>query len=182
MFLLPVDQCVCVRALRVERCRWLSSKKVPLWLVFANADPDGEDVSIIFKVGDDLRQDMLTLQLMHLMDAIWSQAGLRLRMNLYGVTATGWEQGVIQPVAGAESMSKIQGSIASALKEDVLTHWLRALVPSAQAGGGWAGVVERFGRSCAAYCCATFVLGIGDRHNDNIMCTETGELFHIDFG
>jgi phosphatidylinositol kinase/protein kinase (PI-3 family) len=46
----------------------MNSKKLPLWLVMENEQTDGEKVMLIFKDGDDIRQDLLTLQLIRIMD------------------------------------------------------------------------------------------------------------------
>ena len=37
-------------------------------------------------------------------------------------------------------------------------------------------VIDNFTRSCVGYSVATYVLGIGDRHPDNIMVTKDGKV------
>ena len=67
---IPLNPKWVVTTLRVEKCGYMSSKMAPLWLVFNNADPTGDTIIVMFKSGDDLRQDILTLQLLRVMDKV----------------------------------------------------------------------------------------------------------------
>jgi len=86
----------------------MDSKMRPLWLVFENSDPFGEDIYLILKHGDDLRQDMLTLQMLRIMDKLWKKEGLDLRMNPYGCISTENRVGMIEVVLNAETIANIQ--------------------------------------------------------------------------
>ena len=59
----------------------MKSKKKPLWLTFKNADPLGDDIVVMLKCGDDLRMDMVTLQLFQAMQTLWFDGGLNLKMT-----------------------------------------------------------------------------------------------------
>eukprot|EP01102_Stenamoeba_stenopodia_P009925 TRINITY_DN2950_c0_g1_i3.p1 TRINITY_DN2950_c0_g1~~TRINITY_DN2950_c0_g1_i3.p1 ORF type:complete len:1114 (+),score=230.47 TRINITY_DN2950_c0_g1_i3:111-3452(+) len=106
-FQLPLDQRMEAKGLIVDKCKYMDSKKLPLWLVFENAEPLGKPITVIFKCGDDLRQDVLTLQMIRIMDKLWKRAGLDLRLNAYGACVTGNMEGMIEVVLNADTTANI---------------------------------------------------------------------------
>ena len=177
---LPVNPCVKVKSLDKESCSYFNSFTVPLSLVFENCDPRGKTVKSMFKIGDDLRKDLVTLQLFRVMDRLWLAEGLDLRMVTYECIPTSPLSGMVQLVPDASTLREIhvQHGVTGSFKDNVIGLWLQRYN---QSEGEYQVAVDNFSASCAAYCVATYVLGIGDRHNDNIMVTQRGHLFHIDF-
>ena len=283
-FQLPLSPFMVCRGLDLKRCKVMGSAQKPLWLTFHNAVKGAKPHIVIFKCGDDLRQDQLTLQILRSMDTMWKAAGLDLRMSPYGCVATAADQGFIEVVPHAMTLAgitaetptsptfrlsrkvsaakeayyghdavlnwitresrafdgstattmsspttrnvfaednhrhkglssrhgrasmyrlpSVAASTAALLKDDdyagsarrVLTEdlggkkllpWQRSVTEEVNPltlGGPVASALDDFSRSLAGYCVATYVLGVGDRHNDNIMVMKTGRLLHIDFG
>uniref|UniRef100_A0A672QJE7 Phosphatidylinositol-4-phosphate 3-kinase catalytic subunit type 2 alpha n=1 Tax=Sinocyclocheilus grahami TaxID=75366 RepID=A0A672QJE7_SINGR len=84
-------------------------------------------------------------------------------------------------VPSSETLRKIQVEygVTGSFKDKPLAEWLRKYNP---AEDEYEKASENFIYTCAGCCVATYILGICDRHNDNIMLRSTGHMFHIDFG
>uniref|UniRef100_A0A7S3V1P0 PI3K/PI4K catalytic domain-containing protein n=1 Tax=Aplanochytrium stocchinoi TaxID=215587 RepID=A0A7S3V1P0_9STRA len=191
--------------------------------------------TIMFKAGDDLRQDQLVLQMIGVMDSMFKNVNLDLNLTLYRVLATSTSEGMMEFVTDGSAVSKVlaqygttrnffrkhcpwpprRGKLSdvrvlsksesqvpattgSHSKDSGLVHretrnshmmigntsksGAGAVVAEAQRDGIDPSCLSRFIKSCAGYCVISYIIGIGDRHLDNIMIKPTGELFHIDFG
>ena len=133
-FAIPIRPTFEARGVDVAKCRVMFSKKKPLWLEFEAADgwkgdgrpAPGEAVAVppppgvrptytvMYKNGDDLRQDQLVLQVLGIMDRLWKDAGLDLRMSPYACTATGENLGMLEIVPASATVANIvEGGVES---------------------------------------------------------------------
>lgn len=152
--------------------------KNPLYSIYENRNRFHK---IIFKCGDDLRQDMLVMQVISIINRIWLRSGKDLRLIIFGVLNNSDRTGMIEMVSRAQTLREIQQEygVIGSFKQDTIVKWLKRYNPNEF---DYQMAFENFIHSCAGYVVITYLLGICDRHNDNIMVTTTGNLFHIDFG
>ncbi|KAH9095060.1 hypothetical protein LEN26_017937 [Aphanomyces euteiches] len=140
-------------------------------------EKEGPICKIFIKNGDDLRQDQLIMQLIILMDRLLKKVNLDLKLTPYRVLATSTTSGLMEFVENSMAFKDVIS------KYRTVQDYLRAHNPDPN---GWEGIavesVNTYVKSLAGYCVITYILGIGDRHLDNVMMKSHGHLFHIDFG
>lgn len=170
---LPIDGRILTNGILAESCSIFKSNLLPLKLVFLISPPTSQpfppsldltssssspllidpppippappqEYGVIFKNGDDLRQDQLVLQLFTLMNQLLKKENLDLRLTTYSALATGSEEGMIQFVESK--------SLATVMREyGSLLDYLRTSSPEEESGGTYGvkpAVLDTFVRSC----------------------------------
>lgn len=133
----PLDSGCFLGSLIVEECQVYDSFMRPFKLVWENAlNPKQERFELIYKIGDDLRQDVLTIQVFRLFDSIWKQSSLNnssdyselsnLHMTFYDVMCTSETTGFIRIVPNACTILNIyhRFNTTTTMRRNVVYDWL----------------------------------------------------------
>ncbi|KAF2861567.1 phosphatidylinositol 3-kinase [Piedraia hortae CBS 480.64] len=177
---LPLDPDISITGIIIENCNVFKSSLSPLRLDFRR--DNGEEYPLIFKTGDDLRQDQLVIQIIALMHRLLLKENLDLKLTPYHILATSLSDGAVQfvpsvPLSIILTTPKYKNSILG---------YLRYHNPPSENGASILGVrkdaMDTYVKSVAGYSVITYILGIGDRHSDNLLLSPDGHFFHIDFG
>ena len=180
---LPIDPKIKIKGTEAQDCSVFKSAKCPVKYTFNvtpetqnnNVHEDKEHFRIMFKYGDDLRQDQLILQMINYMDSLLKKVQLDYEFTTYKVLATSKSDGFVEFVPNSSTIQDILKKYNNQIKlfykeiskgDDQLLEKM----------------LDSYINSCAGYCVITYILGIGDRHLENLMINNKGRLFHIDFG
>ncbi|EZG76052.1 putative phosphatidylinositol 3-kinase [Gregarina niphandrodes] len=123
---------------------------------------------LLYKLNDDLRQDCYVVDVLRVVehDVCTRVFGLRTHLDRYRVLPLSGEEGYIEFVDGSMAFSSL-GKGHTPLLSHILSSKSNKI---------------NFVESLAAHCVLTYIMGVGDRHLDNLMITRDGRMFHVDYG
>ncbi|KAI5172999.1 phosphatidylinositol 4-kinase A [Nematocida sp. LUAm3] len=176
---LPITGETVVRLVEGSGTPLQSAEKVPYMVTF-KVNPQGRnelvDRAVIFKFGDDCRQDVLALQIIQIFKDVFKEKEISIYLYPYKVLATGEGRGIIEVIPRATSRDQIGRERVNNLVDYF------GLKYGYREGHKYTEAIKNFVESFAGYSLVTYILNIKDRHNGNIMITDDGHLIHIDFG
>jgi len=176
---LPLNPLIKIKRVKISKCSIPSNKKIILTFIVEqsqsiNNNNNDNMISVIFKYGDDLKYDVLTTNLLSIIDILWLKNNLDLKMKTYSALQTGSKTGFISIIQNSKQIKNAKFGLNSIFSNSSNNNDNEDLKKNR----------EFYARSCAGYCVATWILGISLNKNnaENIMIHNNGSLFYINFG
>ena len=139
-----------------------------------------EIASCLAKSNDDLRQEVFVMQMLHYYKSVFAQAKLPLWLKTYRILSTSSNTGLLELLTDATSLDALKKSPGYPTEGGLRKYFESTYNgPDSKA---FKAAQTNFMQSLAAYALVSYLLGLKDRHNGNIMIDTRGHLIFIDFG
>lgn len=133
---------------------------------------DTKDIRLLFKK-ESVINDITVVNLMTLSDIILNEyMDPNFNVVVYPIMPIAPEAGMIQIVGDASTLYDIANNNKTILQYIMENNENNVISE----------VLDRYMYSLVAYTLHSYFIGLGDRHMQNIMMTNDGKIFHIDFG
>jgi hypothetical protein len=174
-FYLPVNFNQEFNGISIDDIKTIDSKTKPIILPckYQSINSMDNELYYIMLKKDDVRKEEIVMKMIGLMDHFLKiEENIDFEIITYNILPLSEKYGYVQFVPNSKTLYHV--------KEDLGFSIQNYILESNEIS--FNSFRDKFTKSCAAYCVITYLLGIGDRHLDNIMITNNGSLFHIDYG
>ncbi|KAL7512375.1 hypothetical protein ACHAXN_010599 [Cyclotella atomus] len=139
-----------------------------------------EIVTMMAKSNDDLRQEVFVMQMIHYFESVFAKSNLPIWLKTYRILSTSKNTGLIEVLVDATSIDSLKKSEKYPTSGGMRAYFEQ--VYGSPTSKAFLVAQRNFCRSLAGYSLVSYLLGLKDRHNGNIMIDTRGHIIHIDFG
>jgi hypothetical protein len=163
----PIHPTKKIKKIFVDEIKIKKSITTPIYIPY-ECD-DGSKSAILFK-REDIRKDATAMAMAKLCRKLLEENNIHVPFISYDVVPTSPTSGFIEIVQQSKTLNEI-------FQEGTINNYLQIHNPEKKIGD----ILDNYMKSLAFWTIFTYLLGVGDRHLDNIMLTSGGVLFHIDY-
>lgn len=136
--------------------------------------------TVMVKSNDDLRQEVFVMQMIHFYKSVFIKEGLPILLHTYSILSTSKDTGLVEVNQNATSIDGLKKSEGYPETGGLLAYFEKVF--GGKDSPSFKKAQRNFMLSLVGYSLVSYLLGLKDRHNGNIMIDIHGQLIFIDFG